>query len=42
VADARAEGRDVVKDFHGLLVELGQIPESTQAASQTQQPHDSK
>jgi tryptophan synthase alpha chain len=26
VAAARAEGRDVVEDFHGLLVELGQVP----------------
>jgi tryptophan synthase alpha chain len=37
VADARAQGRDVVSDFHGLLVELGQVPESTQATSQAQQ-----
>jgi tryptophan synthase alpha chain len=28
VTDARAAGRDVVEDFRGLLVELGQIPES--------------
>ena len=27
VTDARAAGRDVVEDFRGLLVELGQVPE---------------
>jgi tryptophan synthase alpha chain len=37
VADARSQGRNVVEDFHGLLVELGQVPESLQAASQTEQ-----
>ena len=26
VAEAQAEGRDVVEDFHGLLVELGAAP----------------
>jgi tryptophan synthase alpha chain len=31
VAEARAAGRDVVQDFHGLLVELGQVPESMEA-----------
>src|SRR5207253_11066837 len=29
VADARAHGRDVVEDFHGLLVELGAVSEPT-------------
>ena len=29
VADARAQGRDVVEDFHGLLVELGAVSEPT-------------
>lgn len=28
VAAAREAGRNVVEDFHGLLVELGQVPES--------------
>jgi tryptophan synthase alpha chain len=27
VADARAQGRDVVEDFRGLLADLGQVPE---------------
>ena len=31
VADAQAAGRDVVEDFHGLLVELGQAPRPTEA-----------
>lgn len=31
VADAQAAGRDVVEDFHGLLVELGQVPQPTEA-----------
>lgn len=33
VAAARAAGRDVVDDFRGLLVELGQVPESIQATT---------
>jgi tryptophan synthase alpha chain len=33
VAEARAAGRDVVDDFRGLLVDLGQIPESIQATA---------
>jgi tryptophan synthase alpha chain len=37
VAEARAKGRDVVEDFHGLLVDLGQVPESTQAPTSTTQ-----
>ncbi len=32
VTEARARGLDVVEDFRGLLVELGQVPESAQAA----------
>ena len=32
VADARDAGRDVVEDFHGLLVELGAASESVEAA----------
>jgi tryptophan synthase alpha chain len=31
VADAQDAGRDVVDDFHGLLMELGQAPQATQA-----------
>jgi tryptophan synthase alpha chain len=31
VTEARAAGRDVVEDFRGLLVELGQVPESMTA-----------
>lgn len=31
VAKAQAEGRDVVEDFHGLLMELGQAPQATEA-----------
>lgn len=31
VTAARAEGRDVVEDFRGLLVDLGQVPASAQA-----------
>ncbi|HUA02276.1 MAG TPA: tryptophan synthase subunit alpha [Solirubrobacteraceae bacterium] len=33
VTDARAAGRDVVEDFRGLLVDLGQVPESTSATT---------
>jgi tryptophan synthase alpha chain len=33
VAAAREAGRDVVEDFHGLLVELGQVPESVPAST---------
>jgi tryptophan synthase alpha chain len=33
VTAARAAGRDVVDDFRGLLVELGQVPESMQASA---------
>jgi tryptophan synthase alpha chain len=33
VADARAHGRDVVEDFHGLLVELGAVPQTTGSAA---------
>jgi tryptophan synthase alpha chain len=37
VTAAREAGRDVVEDFRGLLVELGQVPESAQTgAPQTQ------
>ena len=36
VAQARAQGRDVVEDFRGLLVDLGQLPDPSQAASETQ------
>ncbi len=32
VTSARDEGRDVVEDFRGLLVELGHVPASTQAS----------
>ena len=31
VADAQADGRDVVEDFRGLLTELGQAPQATEA-----------
>ena len=31
VAKAQAEGRDVVEDFHGLLVDLGRAPHATEA-----------
>lgn len=31
VADAQAAGRDVVEDFHGLLVELGQVAQPGEA-----------
>jgi tryptophan synthase alpha chain len=34
VADARANGRDVVEDFQGLLVELGAAPQLTAAGPQ--------
>ncbi len=34
VAAAREAGRDVVEDFRGLLVELGQVPESVSAQKQ--------
>ncbi len=33
VAAAREAGRDVVEDFHGLLVELGQVSESAPAST---------
>jgi hypothetical protein len=33
VTAAREAGRDVVEDFHGLLAELGQVPESMPAES---------
>jgi tryptophan synthase alpha chain len=33
VTAAREAGRDVVEDFHGLLVELGQVPESVPASA---------
>jgi tryptophan synthase alpha chain len=31
VAKAQEEGRDVVEDFHGLLMELGQAPQASEA-----------
>ena len=40
VANARANGRDVVEDFHALLVELGAVPQLTGGGTARVTTHD--
>jgi len=40
VANARAHGRDVVEDFHALLVELGAVPQLTGGGTARVTTHD--